>query len=32
VTSLADLGLAVTTAEVDALLRREFEHLFEAAG
>lgn len=32
VTSLADLGLAVTTAEVDALLRREFEHLFGAAG
>jgi lipoyl(octanoyl) transferase len=32
VTSLADLGLAVTTAEVDAVLRREFEHLFGAAG
>lgn len=28
VTSLADLGLAVTTAEVDAVLRREFEQLF----
>jgi lipoyl(octanoyl) transferase len=28
VTSLADLGLAVTTAEVDAVLRREFELLF----
>jgi len=32
VTSFADLGLAVTTAEVDAVLRREFEHLFGAAG
>ncbi|HEY6602796.1 MAG TPA: lipoyl(octanoyl) transferase LipB [Xanthobacteraceae bacterium] len=30
VTSLADLGLAVTTAEVDAVLRREFEQLFGA--
>jgi lipoyl(octanoyl) transferase len=28
VTSLADLGLAVTTAEVDAVLQREFEQLF----
>jgi len=28
VTSLADLGLMVTTAEVDAVLRREFEQLF----
>jgi lipoyl(octanoyl) transferase len=28
VTSLADLGLAVTIAEVDAVLRREFEQLF----
>jgi lipoyl(octanoyl) transferase len=28
VTSLADLGLVVTTAEIDAVLRREFEQLF----
>jgi lipoyl(octanoyl) transferase len=28
VTSLADLGLAVTTPEIDAVLRREFEQLF----
>jgi lipoyl(octanoyl) transferase len=28
VTSLADLGRAVTLAEVDAVLRREFEPLF----
>jgi lipoyl(octanoyl) transferase len=28
VTSLADLGLAVTMAEIDAVLRREFEQLF----
>jgi lipoyl(octanoyl) transferase len=32
VTSLADLGLAVTTAEVDAVLRHEFERLFGAVG
>jgi lipoyl(octanoyl) transferase len=32
VTSLADLGLEVTTAEVDAVLRREFERLFGAVG
>ncbi len=30
VTSLADLGVAVTMAEVDAALRREFEGLFGA--
>ena len=28
VTSLADLGLTVTMAEVDMALRREFEELF----
>src|SRR5436309_665124 len=28
ITSLADLGHAVTLAEIDAALRREFEHLF----
>jgi lipoyl(octanoyl) transferase len=32
VTSLADLGRAVTTAQVDAVLRREFERLFGPAG
>jgi lipoyl(octanoyl) transferase len=32
VTSLADLGVQVTMAEVDAALRREFEVLFGAAG
>jgi lipoyl(octanoyl) transferase len=31
VTSLADLGVAVTTAQVDAVLRREFERLFGLA-
>jgi lipoyl(octanoyl) transferase len=31
VTSLADLGVAVTTAQVDAMLRREFERLFGLA-
>jgi len=30
VTSLADLGLPVSTAEVDMALRREFEALFGA--
>jgi len=28
ITSLADLGHAVTLPEIDAALRREFEHLF----
>ncbi len=28
VTSLADLGLAVTMTEIDAVLRQEFEPLF----
>jgi lipoyl(octanoyl) transferase len=28
VTSLADLGVATTLAEIDALLQREFEQLF----
>jgi lipoyl(octanoyl) transferase len=32
VTSLADLGRAVTLAEVDAVLRREFEPLFGSVG
>jgi lipoyl(octanoyl) transferase len=32
VTSLADLGRAVTLAEVDAVLRREFELLFASGG
>jgi lipoyl(octanoyl) transferase len=32
VTSLADLGLPVTMAEVDMILRREFEALFGADG
>jgi len=32
VTSLADLGLPVSMAEVDMMLRREFEALFGAAG
>jgi lipoyl(octanoyl) transferase len=32
VTSLANLGRAVTTAQVDAVLRREFERLFGPAG
>jgi lipoyl(octanoyl) transferase len=32
VTSLADLGRAVTLAEVDAVLRREFEGLFGGVG
>jgi lipoyl(octanoyl) transferase len=32
VTSLADLGRAVTLAEVDAVLRREFEPLFASGG
>ena len=31
VTSLADLGLAITMAEIDAALRREFEPLFGSA-
>ncbi|MEA2857629.1 MAG: lipoyl(octanoyl) transferase, partial [Methylobacteriaceae bacterium] len=30
VTSLVDLGLPVTIAEVDAVLRREFEAIFGA--
>jgi lipoyl(octanoyl) transferase len=30
VTSLADLGVTATMAEVDAVLRREFEELFGA--
>jgi len=32
VTSLADLGLPVSMAEVDMMLRREFETLFGAGG
>jgi lipoyl(octanoyl) transferase len=28
ITSLADLGRAVTLREIDTALRREFEHLF----
>jgi lipoyl(octanoyl) transferase len=32
VTSLADLGLPVTMAEADALLRREFEAVFGPVG
>jgi len=31
VTSLADLGVTASLAEVDAVLRREFEELFGAA-
>jgi lipoyl(octanoyl) transferase len=30
VTSVADLGLPVTMAEVDAVLRRQFETIFGA--